>query len=116
MADKENPAPTAIGSGANKTFGETYYLSNLQKAKAEFYYLHVQDDGSEVRYYDKPEHCLTLSVRLEGGWEYTRTWNRAPSEIQNPRRIYPIRPPGERWELHDRLNGYCTLWRRRGNI
>lgn len=113
MGDKKNPAPTAIGDGARKTFGKTYYLSKPQRAKAEFYYVQVQDDGTEVRYYSKPEQGPALEVRLEDGWEYTRTWNRAPIEIENPRRIYPMRPPGDGWELHDRLNGYCTLWRRK---
>jgi hypothetical protein len=113
MSDKKNPAPMAVGDGARKAISEPDYPSKLEKAKAEFYYLHVHEDETEVRYYSKPEHCPTLSLRLENGWEYTRTWNRAPADIENPRRLYPVRPPGQGWELRDRLNGSCTLWHRK---
>ena len=62
-------------------------------------WVHVCPDGSELRFEDRPVDLPVLWVGRRDEIEFTRTWNRAPADIPEPRRLYSIRPPGRDWEL-----------------
>ena len=114
MTKEYGPAPTAIGNGAADNCDPNNHPLKRLQPKTETFYLHVACGGEEQRYNQRPQGLPILTVRRIGDLEHTATWNRAPIELDSPRRLYPVTPPGQDWEFQD-TDGTSSRWRRRAS-
>jgi hypothetical protein len=74
------------------------------------YYLHVRDNGDELRFNHKPHSLPTMTVTRKNGYEFTTTnsISRSADPTVLPK---PVLPKGEDWHFWEN-RGNCVVWRR----
>jgi hypothetical protein len=79
-----------------------------QKGEAEFssYWIHVEPDGTERRFAERPENIPTLLVSLLGDIERTHTYDR---ELPSGEFV-SARPPGEGWAYVRCGKSWSSRW------
>jgi hypothetical protein len=110
MSDQSNKNPaSSLGDGAGAV--ERSQTPNsapvVEKRKVSFYWLHVQADGTEVRFDHPPEGILCLYVKIVNEC-HERTWTKLIPSIDSGLWLR-VEPRGEGWKYeYDDIDS--TAW------
>jgi hypothetical protein len=119
MAQKKKSPRRHAGASRKLEQNPTTTFASVPEA---VYWTRVEDDGTEVRF-DRDPNYRSLRVELidlgQGRMvEQTKTWCREECQVYHETYgycmvcIYPVRPRGRGWRLHDNASDKFTVWRR----
>ena len=111
MTKNGNPAAGCTASGVrDDAFAKRRYSPSKRSQRKQFFFLHVDDEGTEHRLLDE---LPGASVRVERYGNYETTWMRHVHRTSDDSIIH-VTPRGEGWTRLD--DGYdydgATLWHR----